>query len=509
MANAPSAILKGFEYQAYYFWFQATKLFDRNSKVKVVGYEINDTKSFDDVYLGYAQGQLCVRGSLIERDHYSLKFHVSQNVQVGYEMLTEPAFIGATKYSFLERLYQLYLKDPASAAKSRFQLYTPWVLNPNDPLGTLIANDEGQLRVELLQNAGGSKSKFGKVKECWMNHLKVDEETLYKVLRPLRLQLNGKTMLDLRENVSQRMANVGIRPIDLSIRTDPYTQLVERLCNEGRDIFTKDELLEILKQEGLWDGIKPERNVRHLGLRSFYFRAERMEDVTESMLALEHFFDERFIKDPAKWNNEIKVEMKSFVKNEFGGEKSDADIYLDAHSSLVFALGSLIGTKVGFAVSPIQKTTNSSVPWVLTGKVETPARIAINETVIDHAKAEVAVCIGVTWPVLAEVKKYVSTNLSEVGKIIEISPENGTGAKSILNADHAWDMAERMAIKIKEIRNELDLNKPIHLFITAPNGLVLFLGQQSSSFGKVNLYEYDMKKQKHGSYEPSVQLPWN
>ena len=80
----------------------------------------------------------------------------------------------------------------------------------------------------------------------------------------------------------------------LRITTNPYDDLIKKLQQGEKISFTKDELIELCKKEGLWVGSKQQESQR-IGIRSFVRFAEHMEDDTAQLLSLDDLFDEREI----------------------------------------------------------------------------------------------------------------------------------------------------------------------------------------------------------------------
>ena len=130
-----------------------------HTKVGSVGYEIAEAKSFDDVVVSYDPPVSDDRGGKVTTDYFQIKFHVSQNEAIRFGALMEPEFIGATKLSFLQRLRDAYVKTKDSGG-CRFILVTPWALDSQDPISTLINNNAGQLRLDRLFEPG-PRSEMG------------------------------------------------------------------------------------------------------------------------------------------------------------------------------------------------------------------------------------------------------------------------------------------------------------------------------------------------------------
>ena len=159
MARAVSARMQGDDYQARFFWLQVCRLFQPHTKVASVGYEVEDAKAFDDVVVAYYPPVNDDRGGRVTTDYFQVKFHVSQDGAIGFDSLMDPRFIGATRFSFLERLRDAYIKTKQRGG-CRFTLVTPWAIDPADPLAHLINNNAGQLHLNRLFEPG-ARSRMG------------------------------------------------------------------------------------------------------------------------------------------------------------------------------------------------------------------------------------------------------------------------------------------------------------------------------------------------------------
>ena len=115
----------------------------------------------------------------------------------------------------------------------------------------------------------------------------------------------------------------------------------------------------------------------------------------------------------------------------------------------------------------------------------------------------VAVCL--THDVVPAVKAHIAASLPQVSSLLIARPTCGAGAKSVVCGQHAFDLAEALALQINHQRR-VD-RPPLHLFIAAPNAFTFFLGQRQPGLGKTTLYEYDFEGANGGGYMASLVLP--
>lgn len=76
---------------------------------------------------------------------------------------------------------------------------------------------------------------------------------------------------------------------------------------------------------------------------------------------------------------------------------------------------------------------------------------------------------------------------------------------SIRGGPHARVLAEDLVARIEACAR--DRGYPtVHLFFAGPNGLALAVGRLSHVLPRIQLYELDKEKKRHGTYEPSITL---
>src|SRR5688500_8807340 len=105
MANAVIPRIQGDEYQARIFWLEATRLLADPGIVTEVGYEVDGVRGFDDVGVFYDGPHGSGTDPNIRADYFQVKFHVSNAGVFTAASLIDPSFIGAEKFSLLEKLY--------------------------------------------------------------------------------------------------------------------------------------------------------------------------------------------------------------------------------------------------------------------------------------------------------------------------------------------------------------------------------------------------------------------
>ncbi|QDZ80155.1 hypothetical protein [Priestia megaterium] len=249
MAGSVSALIKGFTFQKLIFWIEASKIFDTKRNIKSVAFETADNKSFDDVKIEYEPEIVGDSNTpYVTKDYYQVKFHTTISTQFTIDDLMNPKFIGATRYSLLQKLKSAVT---AGDRKSRYNFLTSWDIAPNDLLHKIV-DENGAVKLDKLFD-GKEKSAIGKKRKQIMNHLELsDEEELREIIKLLRIKRAKDYHLTYEEfNVYLKAAK--LRTIDSSHHENPYSPLYDRMVEFKKTVFTKDSLQAILLQNNLFE----------------------------------------------------------------------------------------------------------------------------------------------------------------------------------------------------------------------------------------------------------------
>lgn len=80
------------------------------------------------------------------------------------------------------------------------------------------------------------------------------------------------------------------------------------------------------------------------------------------------------------------------------------------------------------------------------------------------------------------------------------------GNDSVINGHHAWNLAKQVNA-VLEKRTLEQKRCTLHVFYAGPWSVLFNLGRLSRSYGKVQLYEYDMEHARYDSYYKTVHFP--
>lgn len=505
MSRSVAAINQGGEYQALLFWLEAARLFMPYSPVGQVGYEHQTVRSFDDVVVLYSRPVLDEWGDPVSADYYQSKFHVTYDGAFTYSNLIDPEFINAETVSLLQRLHDARLSHTADGMGARFYITSPWHVDQNDPLRKIVSTTNGELRLDKLFPPGRGLTR---VRQSWRRHLNIgSDDELRMTLRPFRIWAGALPLDILRHMVNLKLQVAGFRPMQDDARVFQYTELIRSLHAEGRTLFTQADLREAAERENLWLGASARADAVPIGIRSFLRRAEYMEDHTERMLCLAKYFNGRDIRDARLWQESVYPDVSSFLLSATT-RPATYHLYLETHNSIAFAAGYELDR--GGDVSPVQSTDRGRAVWQPRGGL--PAAIDDLWEVVElgpessSAGNAVAVALGVTHDIIEDVRIFVRENLPEVGRIIYCAVRPSPSRSAVRDADHGIQLIEQAAGIIQR-RTADERSARLHIFASAPNALMFWLGQRARGFGRTVVYEFDFERNMPGGYTPALEFP--
>lgn len=492
MAKAVVARQQGDEFQSRIFWLAAANLLDEASPVRRVLYE-SGPKAFDDVVIEYTpQGAPQDHfGKPILRDHKQCKWHVKGG-DFGVADLIDPAFIGGSSYSFLQRARAAQSEHAPTGEGARFQLVTNWQTKGDDPLRKLIRSQTNAFDIDKMYE-GGNASMMGRLRAAWSKHLEIDQDELRLLVRTLGFSLSSRSGEDLREHLNDKFAAVGMLPIGKDKAGFRYDDLIFKLHGQGRKEFDRESFKALVHDEGLLAGPKePAKTI--VGVKSFMHPIDNIEARAAKTLNLVPKFDGRFLKDELDWETDIFPALRSFVLAE--AQKGDHMLLiLDAHVSLAFAVGSILDKNAGKSIE-IEQRTNGRRFWNRDDVPIDPSWPHVVSSLEELGKGtDLAVAIGLTHDLAPKVREYLKGQ-PNIGKLMLVKLSADASGASVKSGSHAMKLAEDIVAKI----NEHDRRPMLHFFIAAPNGFTFFLGQQQQVLGPSTLYEWDFEGKRSRTY---------
>lgn len=505
MTTAVVARQQGDDYQARIFWLEACRLFSRYSKVARVAYEFKGIKSFDDVAVVYSAPIPDERGGTVCADFYQAKYHVDLKGNLTWEAMIDPAAIGATSVSLLERLRDAVTDHAGTGA--RFNLISAWPIHPDNDLAEVVSRRNGELRLEKLFDGTTDASAKGKIRKAWRERLKLaTDEDLKRIVTPLRIHAPYQSLEALSKELNFRLEFAGLKPVDDGHVGHYYDDLIRKLHGNGTHDFDRDALRTCCEGEGLWIGRVAEVGDRiPIGIRSFLRFAEHLEDQTAHLLCLLQYFDVRHIRDASSWQRGIGPHVKAFLSSQTG--RNDRYLlHLDAHTSIALLAGHVLDMKSGVDVALVQRGAGKTAVWEFT-PVPPPTSPVVNSRleIVHDGAPDLAVALSVSNEIAPEVVQYAKEKLPTVGRVLAVTVTPNPGQLAVRDAAHAFQIAEATVGAIRA--NRPAAGGMIQLFSSAPNTAMFFLGRMTTGLGRIQLYEYLFESGIPSAYVPSIILP--
>lgn len=421
----------------------------------------------------------------------------------GYTHLIDPEFINANARSLLQRAREAQLAHAPQGRGIRFKLVTNWRLDRNDPLREMIGNRSGAMRLERLYGSSTGNSKAGAVRKAWREHLGIDESELRTLASTLAFGEATDTLDALRDHLDILFAYVGLRRIPANQSAFPYDDVIFQWMAQGRLEFDRPGFRAVCAREdflGTSQGAP-----RTYGVKSFEHAFDRLDERCHAVLDLIPSFDERYIRSDAEWEATLYPALRTFLLAA-AKDQPRLRLALDAHVTLAFAAGSIINIKSGRQIELEQRSTGRRL-WSSDDAIADPSWPTFNPETIelrpDHP--DLAVAIGLTHDVEADVRRYCETAPLNVGRLVILKPSSGSGAQSVACGRHAFELADAATSAVRAA--QADGASITHLFIAAPNAFTFFLGQRQAALGSVRLYEFDFDGSRGRSYAPALSLP--
>lgn len=504
MANAVTASWHGNNYQARVFWDNALNLLMPHSCVAEVTFEANGPKAFDDVVVKYDPPVARSGPGRVSAEYHQVKWHVERGGRFGYEDFIKPKFIGAATVSLLQRLQQACARAPTSA---QFTFLTTYRIKDQDPLAALISGNDRSLLVERLFDGTTDRSRKGRVRKCWREHLSLnDDEELQSVVGRLRVVDGHRSLQELREQINFKAHAVGLLACDAADSDFRYDELARQLKVRGLSGLNREALLKICQEEGLLVERSTEPDpFLSIAIRSFLGPASDIVGAApENTLMLTEEFRQRYLQEGREWQRDIRPKVERFLQAAIR-KRATLRLILDAHASIAFLAGTVLHLKSGVETLLVQKGRVGTRTWRVDDASATKGkRFNIDEEQLGGGR-DIAVGISVSQQTTSQVREYVGAELPHVGKFLACAMPAGPGHQTVAGGQHAAALAEQVSNHVRMVKED-DPDAVIHVFAAAPNSLLFYLGQHHQAMAPCIVYEFDFDRQAHKTYQASFTI---
>ena len=504
MAEAVVARWHGDNYQARIFWENAFNLLLPHSCVVEVTFEADGPKAFDDVVVKYDPPVARSGPDRVSAEYHQVKWHVQTGGRFGYEDFTDPDFIGAKSFSLLERLQQARKTAPTSA---HFTFLTTYRIKDGDPLAELISGHDRTLLVERLCDGTTDRSRMGKVRKRWREHLKLgSDDELRAVVRGVRVIDGYLSLEELRAEINLKAQVVGVLACNAADSDFRYDELARQLKVRQLSALNRETLLKLCREEGLLveRAVEPDP-FRPIAIRSFLGpAADIVGAAPEDTLLLTDDFRQRYLQADREWQRDIRPKVETFLRTSVK-KSAKLRLILDAHASIAFLAGAVLDLKSGVETQLVQKGRVGARTWRADdGSAAKGGCFDVAEEQLGGGR-NIAVAISVSQPTTTQARAYVGAQLPEVGRLISFTLPTGPGQQSVAGGGHAAALAEQISNHVRTVRAD-DPDAVIHIFAATPNSLLFYLGQHHQAIAPCIVYEFDFDRRAHKTYQPSFMI---
>lgn len=501
MGDSVVSLWHGHNYQARIFWENAINLLDSTSCVVEVTFEANGPKAFDDIVVKYDPPVVRSGPERVSAEYHQVKWHTEYGGRFGFADFIDPTFIGASTFSLLERLQQARQTAPLTA---RFTLITTYRVKDSDPLAELLSGHDRSLLVEKLFDGTTDRSRMGKVRKLWREHLKLaTDDDLHSIVSGFRILEGYRSLEELREQINWKARSVGLLPCSNTSSDFRYDELARQLRVRQLNVLTRAIFEQLCHEEKLFAANAPDNGpFLKIAIRSFLGPAADIVGATpENSLLLTDHFRQRYLCDDVEWQRDIRPRVEAFLRAAVG-KSAHLCLILDAHASIAFLAGAVLDLKSGVEIELVQKGRVGSRTWRAndgSGGQGKPLDVTIDDL---GSGDEIAVTLSISQAVEVQTRGYIAARLPHVGKLISFAVPAGPSHQSVAGGEHAAVLAEQVSNTIRRIKAE-GPTRLVHIFAACPNTVLFFLGQQHQGIAPCIVYEFDFDRHGSKTYQPS------
>jgi len=366
----------------------------------------------------------------------------------------------------------------------------------------LISGNDRTLMLERLFDGTTDRSKLGKVRKCWREHLGLaDDGALRDVLRGFRIVDGHRTLEELRSQINLKAQVVGLLTCSAADSDFRYDELARQLKSRGLAAFTRESLLRLAQEEGLLSAEeKPPDLHLPIAIRSFLGPASDLTGANdENTLSLVDEFRQRYLQSVRDWQRDIRPRVETFLAAT-AARSRHVRIVLDAHASIAFLAGTVFDVKSGMDVQLVQKGRVGARIW----RADDGASGArLEETITTGGSGrDIGVFLSAAQNVTPQARAYIVQASLEMGTELDFSFSSGPGQQSIAGGAHGAALAEQVANAVRRVK-AADPDAVVHLFASVPNSILFYLGQQHQAIAPCIVYEFDFDRCGDKTYHPS------
>lgn len=288
--------------------------------------------------------------------------------------------------------------------------------------------------------------------------------------------------------------------LDLIVKAIVTDNYLSSLINTGIEKSKFDSQIEeyVLMLKNRCFGFKT------IGIVSFERGTDYLSEATETILSFKDKFDGRSLKSKYDWDRDIYPEIENFLKINTD-VNYNYQLMIEAPLSIAFATGRILDSKSRITAFPSNPDSSHKYEiW----STEDSFDVSFSDFVVmderyDVYEVDICLIISITRDIKENVIEYISDSGLKIGRMITLTiGGKGPSFDSLKNANHAMNLVHQVVSSLAQ-RTTAERRASVHIFVSAPNAFMFFLGQKSRGFGNCILYEFDLEGKDTGSYSPS------
>ena len=344
-------------------------------------------------------------------------------------------------------------------------LYTNRPRDPNCAAMECISGKDDLLTPRFGEN--GPRSRKGRERAKWAEHLEVGEQELLEMLGRLKI-LDGKKSFDeLAERVGERHRNLGLRGDREAVRggmhavRDWITNCKHSIDREGMAECIQDLELEA----------SPPRAtllVQEIG----YDHSPDSATVALNWVGLfdgEEPSARRRIKDPAAWNERMRPDLADAAAEI--RRRGYNEVWVRGLMRLPswFAVGAVFSDVADWRIMCNKKNEiwdSSADPLTMRSK-RRRERVGPGP--------DLAVSLSVSASIRTDVRKYIKAGRLPVGVLLDLEPPDGASDRVLSDASTVRGWARDVRDAVRQERGQQG-DMRLHLFLATPDVAAMLLG---------------------------------
>lgn len=464
--SASGARLQGDDYQHLYGWYQAVGLLIPREDILTVSIEAEGAGNVDDVVVARTRPPTL---------YCQLKYAVDASSPIQCQWWTDCA--SARSRSVLKKFWDSWMKLRMHGVPD-MHLVTNRGIDPNDPVMVLRDGRYGRFVPRLtLQQA---TSPAGVKRAEWANHLGISEPQLLEMFEHLAVLTDQGPWSLLLEAAAARMGEAGLRTDSIALESG--VQAARNWVTSGKRVITAGDMELTTNERGL-----QAQSRRATVLVQAIDRDPWAATATAALDWVDDFqgSDAKSRREPvdsSAWNGKFKAELASAAKQVRG--LGFSEVLVRGHMRLPtwFAVGNEFSDTTGWSVSSIQRGEE----W--TSRSQTHARSTQIQCQELDLGPELAIGVSVTNDVAFQAVSHIRAHNLPVKRYCGVSPAEGPSRDAVRGSADAISLAVSLRHLVWQALAETRSLR-VHLFLSCPAALALFLGHIWNRIPETVTYE--------------------